>query len=88
MVVVVVVAAGRRTVQCLGAPSQVLQRLQEGAASPLLFQGRGALLLHLRYLRKRDRLRLEAGLSGSPEAALAPGGALGDRQLLGELLGG
>ena len=84
----VVVAAGWRTVQSLGAPSQVLQRLQEGAASPLLFQGRGALLLHLRYLRERDGLRLEAGLPGPAGAALAPGGALGDRQLLGELLVG
>ena len=86
LVLVLVVAAGWWTVQSLGASSQVLQRLQEGAASPLLLQGRGALLLHLRYLRKRDGLRLEAGLPGPAGAALAPCGALGDRQLLGELL--
>lgn len=88
VVLVVVVAAGLRTMQRLGAPSQVLQGLQEGAACPLLLQWRGTFLLHLCDLRKCDRLRFEASLPWPAGAALAPGRPLGHRHLLGELLSG
>lgn len=85
---VAVVGGQRGAVEGLCAPPQVLQRLQEGASCPLLLQRRGALLLYLGDLGEGDGLRLEAGLAGPTGAALAPGGALGDGQLLGELLHG
>lgn len=81
-------AAGRRAVERLRAPAKVLQGLQERPARPLLFQGRGALLLHLSDLGEGDGLGLEAGLTGPTGAALATGGPLGDGELLGELLHG
>lgn len=73
-------------VEGLCAPPQVLQGLQEGAACPLLLQGRGAFFFYLCDLRKGDRLCFEASLTGSAGAALASCWALGDGQLLGELL--
>lgn len=75
-------------VEGLRAPPQVLQRLQEGAACPLLLQGRRTFLFYLCDLSEGDRLGFEAGLSRSPGAALPSGWAFGDRQLLGELLHG
>lgn len=77
-----------RAMEGLGAPPQVLQRLQEGPPCPLLLQGRGTFFFYLCYLGEGDRLRLEASLASSAGAALAPCWALGDRQLLGELLHG
>lgn len=82
------VGAGGEEVQRLCAPPQVLQRLQEGAPRPLLLQGRGALLLYLSDLSERHGLRLEASLAAAAGTALTPGRALGDRELLGELLHG
>lgn len=74
------------TMKGLCAPPQVLQGLQEGATRPLLLQWRGAFLLHLCNLGEGDRLCFESSLTWSAGAALAPGWALRDRQLLGELL--
>lgn len=82
------VMGGCWTVKGLCAPPQVLQGLQEGATRPLLLQWRGALFLHLCDLSKGYRLCFESSLTGSAGAALAPGRALWDRQLLGELLHG
>lgn len=82
------VMGSRRAMEGLRAPPQVLQRLQEGTACPLLLQGRGTLFLYLCDLSKGDRLCFEAGLARSAGAALAPRWALGDGQLLGELLHG
>lgn len=81
-------STSRRTVERLRAPAKVLQGLQERPACPLLFQGRGALLLHLGDLGEGDGLGLEAGLAGPAGAALATGVPLGDGELLGELLHG
>lgn len=80
------VMASRWAVEGLSAPPQVLQGLQEGATCPLLLQGWGAFFFYLCYLSKGDRLCFEASLTRSAGAALAPCRALGDRQLLGELL--
>lgn len=82
------VMGGRRAVEGLRAPPQVLQGLQEGTARPLLLQGRGTLLFYLCDLSEGDRLGFEASLASSAGAALAPRRALGDGQLLGELLHG
>lgn len=76
------------TMEGVCAPPQVLQGLQEGTPCPLLLQGRGALFFYLCNLSEGDGLRFEAGLTRSAGAALASRRALGDRQLLGELLHG
>lgn len=80
--------AGGRSVQRLGAPSQILQGLQEGAPCSLLLQGRGTLLLHLCDFGEGDGLGLESGFAGSAGATAAAGGPLRHGQLLGELLHG
>lgn len=84
----VAVMGARRQVEGLCAPPEVLQGLQEGTTCPLLLERRGALLLHLCDFGKGDRLGLEASLAGPAGAASALRRALGDRQLLGELLHG
>lgn len=79
---------GRRAVQGLRAPPQVLQRLEEGATGPFLLQRRRALLLHLCNLSECHRLRFETGLTGPPGPTPPLGWDFGDGQLLGELLHG
>lgn len=67
-----------RAVEGLGAPPQVLQRLQEGATGPFLFQGARTFLLHLCDLGEGDGLGFETGLTRSAGAALALCQVLGD----------
>lgn len=80
------VMGSRWAVEGLCAPPQILQGLQEGTSCPFLLQGWGTFLFYLCNLSKGDRLCFEASLTRSAGAALAPCWALGDRQLLGELL--
>lgn len=78
----------RLAVEGLGAPPQVFQGLQERATGPFLFQGGGTFLLHLGDLCEGDGLGFEASLAGPAGATLALSEALGNGQLLGELLHG
>lgn len=56
----------------VGAPSQVLQGLQEGLPGLLLLSGGQAFLFHLLDLIEGDRLGLKAVLTGSSQLAFAP----------------